>query len=220
MIEGIIFDLDGVIVSTDECHYRAWKRMADEVNIFFDRAINERLRGVSRMESLEIILENSPKIYSSEEKNSLSDRKNRYYREQIGNLSEDNILPGVSELLTRCRRAGKKIAVGSSSKNTKLILERIGLTETFDAVVDGNDIVRSKPDPEVFLKAAQAIGVAPEQCLVVEDAESGVQAGISAGMRVLGVGSASKCEKATDHATSLADEESDRLFSAVLSDRF
>lgn len=219
MIEGIIFDLDGVIVSTDECHYRAWKRMADEVNIFFDRAINERLRGVSRMESLEIILENSPKIYSSEEKIFLSDRKNRYYREQIGNLSEDNILPGVSELLTRCRRAGKKIAVGSSSKNTKLILERIGLTEAFDAVVDGNDIVRSKPDPEVFLKAAQAIGVAPEQCLVVEDAESGVQAGIAAGMRVLGVGSASKCETATHHAVSLADEESDRLFSAVLSDR-
>lgn len=196
-LKAVIFDLDGVIVSTDEYHYQAWKRLTGEEGIYFDRAINERLRGISRMESLEIILERSPKTYTIDEKNSLATRKNQYYRELLHNLTPEEILPGVRSLLDELKKEGIKIAVGSSSKNTPLILKQIGLDSYFDAVVDGNDIKRSKPDPEVFLLAAQRLGIPPENCLVVEDAEAGIQAALAGGMSVLGVGSASNSQAAS-----------------------
>lgn len=196
-IQAVIFDLDGVIVSTDDCHYQGWKRMADDEGIYFDRTINERLRGVSRMESLAIVLERANKTYSDEDKVALAERKNGYYRDLIQQLTPADILPGISGVLTELRARGIKMAIGSSSKNCPIILERIGLADAFDAVVDGNQISRSKPDPEVFSLAAQRLSIAPQQCLVVEDAEAGVEAGIAAGMAVLGVGSASTYARAT-----------------------
>ena len=171
-IEAVIFDLDGVIVSTDECHYRAWKKTADEEGIYFDRKINDRLRGVSRMDSLEIVLERAERLYTDEEKVELAERKNNYYKEYIKKLTKDDILNGVNENLAELKAKGIKVAIGSSSKNTPDILKYIGLDNYFDAVSDGNNITKSKPDPEVFLKAADMLGVPYEKCLVVEDADS------------------------------------------------
>lgn len=190
MIKAVIFDLDGVIVSTDEFHYLGWQRLADEEDIYFDRKINERLRGVSRLESLEIILEKTDKNYGQEEKKALADRKNGYYRELLNTLSPADILPGALELVNGLKNAGIKVAIGSSSRNTPFILEKTGLAATFDAVSDGNQIKRSKPDPEVFLLAAAKMHIPPAQCLVVEDADAGVEAAINAGMKCLAVGSA------------------------------
>lgn len=204
MTGAVIFDLDGVIVSTDDCHYEAWKRLADEEGIYFDKKINRRLRGVSRMDSLEIILERASGTYSAEEKAALADRKNRYYRELIQKLTPADLLPGVKSILEDLKTNGIKIAVGSSSKNAPLILERIGFKDYFDAVVDGNDLTKSKPDPQVFLLAAERLGVAPEYCVVVEDADAGVEAALAAGMQVVGVGTAAQNLRATLRADSLA----------------
>ena len=195
-IEAVIFDLDGVIVTTDDYHYEAWKKIADQENIYFDREINERLRGVSRMESLDIILEKSSKIYNEEEKIELATRKNDYYKNLLENLTKDDILPGILETLKLLEDKKIKTAIGSSSKNTMFILNKIGLTNRFDAIVDGTMIKNSKPDPEVFLQAAEKVGIKAEKCLVVEDADAGVEAGKRAGMRVLGVGSAKNNENA------------------------
>ncbi len=187
MIKAVIFDLDGVIVSTDDCHYRAWKKMADEEGIYFDREINNRLRGVSRMASLDIVLEKSRKEYSEDEKIELATRKNEYYKELINELTPNDILPGVRERLEILKNNGIKTAIGSSSKNTPIILERIGLDNFFDAVSDGNNIKNSKPDPEVFVKAAEMLDIEPEFCMIVEDADAGIEAGKRAGMRTLAV---------------------------------
>ena len=198
-IEAVIFDLDGVIVSTDECHYRAWKKTADEEGIYFDRKINDRLRGVSRMDSLEIVLERAERLYTDEEKVELAERKNNYYKEYIKKLTKDDILNGVNENLAELKAKGIKVAIVSSSKNNPDILKYIGLDNYFDAVSDGNNITKSKPDPEVFLKAADMLGVPYEKCLVVEDADSGIEAGKRAGMYTLAVNNA----KGADY--SLAD---------------
>ena len=200
----VIFDLDGVIVSTDNCHYLAWKRMADEEGIEFNRKVNERLRGVSRMESLAIILERAEKEYSDEEKQALAARKNGYYVELIGSLTENDILPGALDTLKLLKKKGVKTAIGSSSRNTPIILRQIGLSDAFDAVADGNAIRNSKPDPEVFLLAAKLLNLSPANCLVVEDADAGVQAALDGGMRVLGVGSAAANPQATFTAENLA----------------
>lgn len=189
-IEAVIFDLDGVIVSTDEYHYRAWKSTADEEKIFFNREINERLRGVSRMESLEIVLEMANKKYSEEEKISFAEKKNSLYRKLLEELTPNDILPGVMELLETLKRNNIKIAIGSSSKNTEFILTKIGLRNYFDAVADGNQIKNSKPDPEVFLLAANKLNMDKTKCLVVEDADAGIEAALAGNMKVLAVGSA------------------------------
>ena len=181
MIKAVIFDLDGVIVSTDDCHYEAWKKMADEEGIYFDKTINNRLRGVSRMESLEIVLERAVKEYSDEEKLQLAERKNGYYKEFITKLTPNDILPGAKENLEELRKNGIKIAIGSSSKNTPVILKQIGLDNYFDAVSDGNNITNSKPDPEVFLKAADMLCIPYSECMIVEDADAGIEAGKRAG---------------------------------------
>lgn len=188
MIKAAIFDLDGVIVSTDELHYKAWKKIADNENIYFDRNINERLRGVSRLESLEIILEKSTKKYTSEEKEELAESKNKLYREYLNDLSSKDILPGVNELLKAIKKYDIKISIGSSSKNARYILEKIGLIDMFDVIVDGNDISKSKPDPEVFIKARTKLNAIDSECIVFEDAVSGIEAANSANCISVAVG--------------------------------
>ncbi len=165
MIKAVIFDLDGVIVSTDDCHCAAWKRLADEEGIYFDGEINNRLRGVIRRTSLDIVLERAERTYTEAEKAELAERKNNYYKEFIKKLTPDDILPGVAKNLEELKENFIKIAIGSSSKNTPIILKQIRLESTFDAVADGNCITHSKPDPEVFLKAAQMLGIAPKTVL-------------------------------------------------------
>ncbi len=202
--DAVIFDLDGVVVTTDECHYMGWKKLADDEGIYFDKEINVRQRGVSRMESLEVLLEKATRSYSDEEKLEMAERKNNYYKEYIKDLTPADILPGVLDFCAYIREQGGKMAIGSSSRNTPGILKGIGLDNYFDAVADGNQITRSKPDPEVFLLAAKLLGIAPEKCLVVEDADAGIQAALAAGMDALGVGAAWKNEKATYTAEDLS----------------
>ena len=191
--QAVIFDLDGVICFTDEYHYRAWKAMADGMGIPFDRTINNRLRGVSRMASLEIVLEKyqGPALTQAD-KERLAQQKNDIYRESLKEMSTADLSDEVKETLDALRAMGLKLAIGSSSKNTPFILGQIGLKDYFDAVSDGNNITRSKPDPEVFVKAAEMLGIAPETCLVVEDAVSGAEAGHAGGMKVACLGDASE----------------------------
>ena len=180
--KAVIFDLDGVICFTDKYHYLAWKELADKLGIYFDEQINNRLRGVSRMASLEIILERSDKEYSQEEKEAFAEEKNNIYRDLLKNMSPSDLTDEVKETLVELRNRGYILAIGSSSKNTKFILERIGLSDFFDGIADGNDITNSKPDPEVFLTAAEKINIDPKDCAVVEDAKAGIEAAKAAGM--------------------------------------
>ncbi|WP_314587294.1 beta-phosphoglucomutase [Paenibacillus terrigena] len=196
-IKAVIFDLDGVIVTTDQYHYLAWKYIADRLNIPFDEQANHALRGVSRMESLDIILRGAPeRTFSAEEKHALAKEKNEIYRAMLEQLSPSDVLPGVVETLDYLEACGVKTAIGSSSQNTPLILAKVGLTDRFAIIVDGNQITRSKPDPEVFTRAAERLGVDPSACLVVEDALAGVEAGVRAGMRVAAVDDARQSEQA------------------------
>ena len=213
-VKAVIFDLDGVLVATDEYHYRAWKRLADEEGIPFTRDINERCRGVSRMDSLEIMLQRAGREYTDEEKKELAERKNGYYRAFLRDLlGPDKILPGVPAVLGELKSRGVKVAVASSSKNAPMILERIGFARHFDACADGNDITRSKPDPQVFLLAAERLNVAPENCLVVEDAEAGIEAALAGGMKALGVGYAAGDRRAHLRAESLEAISVDEMLS-------
>ena len=195
-VRAVIFDLDGVIVSTDAMHYRAWKSIADEQGIYFDEQINNRLRGVSRMESLEIILERAARIYSPAEKQALAETKNARYVELLQSLRPSEVPDEVTRVLKALKASGIKIAVGSSSRNAPLILKQIGLADAFDAVADGHDIERSKPAPDVFLVAAARLGVRPDECLVVEDAEAGIKAAKAAGMYAVAVGDATRSGEA------------------------
>ncbi len=174
--KAIIFDLDGVICSTDEYHYQAWKALADRLGIPFDRTINNRLRGVSRMESLEIILEKAECEYTPDEKAAFAEEKNTLYRELLHQMSAADLSGEVRQTLNALCDKGVRVAIGSSSKNTPFILDRIGLGDFLEAVADGNCITHSKPHPEVFLKAAAMLGLDPADCLVVEDAHAGVEA--------------------------------------------
>ena len=192
-MKALIFDLDGVLVFTDAFHYQAWKQMADRLGIYFDEKINNRLRGVSRMDSLEIILEKyhgAPLSYA--EKCALADEKNETYKKLLQTMTPDDVSQEVRETLKELRCRGHKLAVGSSSKNTRFILAQTDLEDAFDAVSDGTNITRSKPDPEVFLKAAMFLGEQPGNCLVVEDAEAGIDAAKSGGMKAAGIGEAAK----------------------------
>ena len=189
-MKAVIFDLDGVLCSTDRYHYLAWKSLADEQNIYFDEQINNRLRGVSRMASLEIVLERSDRSYSPEEKLAMAEKKNARYRELLKNVSPSDLAPGALETLEALHARGLKLAIGSSSKNTPVILSRLGISDRFDAISDGNNISRSKPDPEVFVKAAEMLGLPCGECLVVEDALAGAEAAHRGGMKVACVGDA------------------------------
>lgn len=203
--QGIIFDLDGVICSTDEYHYLAWKALADRLGIPFDRERNNLLRGVSRMASLEIILERSEKTYSEAEKAVFAEEKNTLYRELLGRMSPADLSDDVKNTLTALRQTNLKLAIGSSSKNTPFILDRIGLGDFFDAVADGNCITHSKPNPEVFLKAADMIGFDPKDCLVVEDAHAGVEAAVAGGFDCAAMGDARDNARAKWHISHFSD---------------
>lgn len=195
--QGIIFDLDGVICHTDKYHYQAWKKLADKLGVYFDEVINNRLRGVSRMESLNIILEKCDRELTIQEKEACAEEKNEIYKELLKNMTTEDLSWEVRETLEQLREKGLKLAIGSSSKNAGFILERIGFGDFFDAVSDGNNITFSKPDPEVFLKAAQFLNLQPEQCLVVEDAEAGLLAAKRGNMDCAGIGEAAKSHLAT-----------------------
>jgi len=189
-LQAVLFDLDGVIVDTAKYHYLAWKMIADQEGIPFDEHINERLKGVSRMASLDIILEKGKRVYSEQEKLKLAQVKNDAYVEMIGKLKPEEILPGVKNFLVALRDAGIKRAICSASKNAVMILDRLELTQFFDTIVSGNDTSRSKPDPEVFTMAAERFKLSPANCLVVEDAFAGVQGAKAGGMQALGIGDA------------------------------
>lgn len=203
-MRGVIFDLDGVLVSTDELHYQAWKKLAVELGILnFDRGDNERQRGVSRMESLDIVLQKGTVVYTQEEKETLAEKKNSYYKELLEDLTDEAVLPGVVETLKELRARNIRIAVGSVSKNTPTILEKTGLAQYMDEVSCGLDITNSKPDPEVFLVAARKLELPCEECLVVEDSAAGITAAKAAGMKSLGVGPYHESLGATYQAKSL-----------------
>jgi len=195
---GVIFDLDGVICHTDMFHYRAWKSLADKLGIYFDEEINNRLRGVSRMESLEIILERySGKPLTEQEKINIAEDKNEVYKSLLMQMDESYLTADVKNTLDSLRENGVKLAIGSSSKNAGLILGRIGLAGFFDAISDGNNIKFSKPHPEVFLIAADMISLPPAQCLVIEDAWAGIEAAIAGGFDSVGMGDATRDDRAT-----------------------
>lgn len=203
---AVIFDLDGVICSTDEYHFQAWKALAQSIGIDdFTEQDSVKQRGVSRMESLEVVLAKSAKHYSEEEKVRLADQKNELYKDMLKHMSPADLSEEVRTTLAALKAQGIKIAIGSSSKNTPLILKRLGLEHYFDAVFDGNNITKSKPDPEVFLKAAEFLQEKPCDCLVVEDALSGIEGGTRGGFDTAAIGYASNFDKATYRLNSFSD---------------
>ncbi|MVM32814.1 beta-phosphoglucomutase [Spirosoma sp. HMF4905] len=188
-IKAFLFDLDGVIVDTAIYHYQAWKRLANELGFDISEEFNEGLKGVSRMESLDLILAHGGLTLSEEKKTELATQKNQWYLELVSRMTSDDILPGVATFFSQVRKAGLQTALGSVSKNAPMILERIGMTNAFDAIIDGTKISKGKPDPEVFTKGAAELGVSPVECVVFEDAVAGVEAGKRGGMFVVGLGS-------------------------------
>jgi len=205
-IKAVIFDLDGVLCFTDKYHYQAWKTVADELEIPFDEKVNDLLRGVSRMESLEIILRRGNKQnIRGTEKIVLASRKNNVYCELLKTLTPEDVAIGSVKLLKELKNMNIKTAIGSSSKNTKFILRQLELTSYFDAIVDGNDIKNSKPDPEVFLKAAQEINENPKDCIVIEDAQAGIAAANKGGFISVSIGKAVDQNTSNYHIEKLLD---------------
>jgi beta-phosphoglucomutase len=191
-----VFDLDGVIVDTARYHFLAWKKLTDQLGIHFTEEDNERLKGVSRMASLEIILEIGKMKADEKQKHEFATKKNQWYVDYISKMTPDEILPGSLSFIKELRNAGIRVAIGSASKNTPMILERVGISDLFDAVADGNIVKKAKPDPEVFIKAAELVDVKPEFCVVFEDAAAGVLAALNAGMMCIGIGSPEILKKA------------------------
>ena len=210
-IQACLFDLDGVIVDTAVYHYKAWKRLANELGFDFTEEQNERLKGVSRVRSLEIILEIGGVAKTDAEKEELATRKNTWYVDMINHMQPSEILPGAREFVQTCRNAGIKTALGSASKNSMTILEKIGMVNLFDTIIDGNKVSKAKPDPEVFLKGAEALDVAPSDCVVFEDAIAGVEAAINGGMKVVGIGSPNVLTGANLVVSGLGEMSVDKL---------
>lgn len=213
-MRAVIFDLDGVVVNTAKYHYLAWKKLADELGFDFDISHNERLKGVSRMESLNIVLEvGGITNFNEEQKEELAARKNQYYLSMIENLDQSEILPGIPQFLDKIRDEGYKTALGSASKSGGMILKKLGLESKFDAIVDGNLVEKPKPDPEVFVKGAQLLGIPCEECIVVEDAKAGVEAAHAGHMKCIGIGDpsilgeAEKVVKSTEELVQVKLEE-------------
>ncbi|RAK00343.1 beta-phosphoglucomutase [Larkinella arboricola] len=203
-IKALLFDLDGVIVDTAIFHYQAWRRMANSLGFDISEEFNEQLKGVSRTESLDIILAHGGLTLSDETKAELAARKNEWYLELVSQMTPANMLPGVTDFFAQVKAAGLKSALGSVSKNARLILERIGMLDDFDAIIDGTKISRGKPDPEVFLKGAAELGVQPDECVVIEDAVAGIEAAKRGGMLAVGIGEPTVLTRADLVAGSLA----------------
>ncbi len=214
-LQLVIFDLDGVIVDTAKYHYLAWKRLGDRLGIEFTRQDNERLKGVSRMRSLDILLEIGGQERTNTEKEELAAAKNAWYVEYINEMDSSEILPGVLPFVAELRAAGIKIALGSASKNARTILEKVVLTEYFDVIVDGNLVTKAKPDPEVFVLSASLLNVAPAQAVVFEDAQAGIEAAIRAKMMAVGVGDPQVLAAAHHVIPCFADFSLDKLNSVL-----
>ncbi len=202
---GAVFDLDGVLVDTARYHFLAWRRLAEELGFVFTAEDNERLKGVSRMRSLEILLEVGGLSFPEDEMQRLAAKKNAWYVELLGSLTEQDLLPGAHDYLCRLRSEGKKIALGSASKNAPLILEKLGIGPLFDAVIDGTRVSRAKPDPEVFSVAVGALGLKPAECIVFEDAQAGIEAAHAAGCYAVGIGTPQRLPQADCHVRDLAE---------------
>lgn len=205
LISACIFDLDGVIVDTAHYHFLAWKRLARELGYDLTLADNENLKGVSRMRSLEIVLQLGGITATEHEKELMANKKNTWFNDYVERMMPEEIFPGVRQLLGDLRRKGIKVALASSSKNAKTVIQLLRIKDEFDAVVDGTMIEHSKPHPEIFLLAAKKLGVDPEECLVFEDAEAGVAAALAAGMKCVGVGDAQRLNKAHEIVATTAD---------------
>ncbi|SHH74895.1 beta-phosphoglucomutase [Ferrimonas marina] len=214
-IRCCIFDLDGVIVDTAKYHYLAWKRLADSLGVTFTEQDNELLKGVSRVESLKIILKLGQTSLDAPQFEQALVQKNEWYLEYIAQLDASEILPGAEAVLSQARDAGMKIALGSASKNAVLILKRLNLLDRFDAIIDGNKVTHAKPDPEVFLNAASAVDVAPSDCLVFEDAAAGVEAALNAKMKVIGLGEAEVLGRATLVLPDLAEQQLNHMIAQL-----
>ncbi len=198
MIKAVLFDLDGVLVSTDEYHYLSWKKISTEEGFdFFDHEFNHKFRGVSRMECVEIITKASGKLYSREQKQGIADRKNRYFAESLATVTEEALLPGARTALKELKKRDIRTAVASNSRNAVTIINQVHIAHLLDAIVDGHQIENSKPDPEVFLLAAEKVGVSPDHCLVVEDAVAGIESARRAGMKALGIGTKERLPNAS-----------------------
>ncbi|MCX8131221.1 MAG: beta-phosphoglucomutase [Clostridia bacterium] len=210
--KAVIFDLDGVITDTAEFHYKAWKKLADELGIYFDEKINEQLKGVDRLSSLEIILKRSQKLYTRDEKDAMAYRKNEYYKELVEGMTPENILPGVEHVLKELKSRGIKTGLASASKNAFTVLDKLGIRAYFDYVVDASKIAKGKPDPEIFLTAACNLDVSPSDCIGVEDAEAGVKAIKGAKMYAVGIGDKDILAEADEVISGLDKFEIDRFF--------
>ncbi|MEO1546371.1 MAG: beta-phosphoglucomutase [Bacteroidota bacterium] len=188
MIKGFIFDLDGVITDTAEQHYVAWKKLSDQMGWQFDRELNDQLRGISRLDSIKVILDHNQIEISEEELNHLATEKNEKYVESLDEITPTDFLPGAEELLTHLRQEGFNVALGSASKNAKKVLEQLNAIRYFDVIGDGNSVSKSKPDPAIFLYGAEKLGLQPEECIVFEDAEKGIDAANAGGFYSVGIG--------------------------------
>ncbi len=213
-VEAIIFDLDGVITDTAEYHYRAWQKLADEEGFPFDRKTNERLRGVSRRASLEIILDG--RRVSEDRIQKMMTRKNECYQESIRGITPRDILPGMEEKLQDLRRRGIHVALGSASKNARPVVKNLGLDDVFEVIADGYSVENTKPAPDLFLYAAERLGAAPDRCVVVEDAESGVQAALAGGMFAVGIGPSDRVGRAHLRYDEPGDMDLDRVLALGL----
>lgn len=210
LIKAVIFDLDGVIVDTAHYHFLAWRRLGKELGVDLTEADNEKLKGVSRMQSLQIILDLGKVNISKERKEALATRKNEWFVEYVEAMKPEEIFPGVKQLITAIRKKGIKVALASSSKNAPRVVELLRIQDLFDVIVDGSMIIDTKPDPEIFLLSAQKLGIPPSECVVFEDAEAGVEAAIRAGMKCVGVGS-ENLKKANKVVKRTADFKVDEL---------
>lgn len=188
MIKGFIFDLDGVITDTAELHYDAWKKLSDEMNWEFDRELNEKLRGISRMDSIQVIMDHNGVALDEPTVVELATKKNDIYVESLDNMTPDDYLPGARELLTHLRSEGYRVALGSASKNAHKVLKQLNAVHFFDVIGDGNSVTKSKPAPDIFLYASDKLGLRPESCIVFEDAEKGIDAAKTGNFHSVGIG--------------------------------
>ncbi len=211
VIEVVIFDLDGVLTDTAELHFQSWLRVAEEIDVVIEETVKDQIRGPGRMESLEIVLGERSGEFSDEQKAELAVKKNRYYVKMLESMTPEDALPGVVPLLRELRQRGISTAVASSSRNAGAVVDRLQIRPLLNLVVDGSQVEHTKPDPEVFLLAAKRLGVAPERCVVVEDAEKGVEAALSAGMRVVGIGPPERVENAHLVVDAISDLTADQL---------